>query len=90
LPEQMQGNLAAMDRAENELRDTDSQIRATKERIAFLGAELARAQEELPGRLDDKAPQSKDDALRILRRNTCDFPAFIPLHIRPWFVLNVK
>ena len=43
LPEQVQGNLAAIDRAENELRDTDSQIRTTKERIAFLAAELARA-----------------------------------------------
>lgn len=67
LPEQVQGNLAAVDRAENELRDTDSQIRTTKERIAFLAAELARAQEEPPVRLDDKAPQSRDNALRILR-----------------------
>ncbi|MEQ1545112.1 lipopolysaccharide biosynthesis protein [Methyloglobulus sp.] len=67
LPEQAQGNLAGIDRAENELRDTDSQIRATKERIAFLTSELARAQEILPGKLDDKAPQSKDEALRTLR-----------------------
>lgn len=67
LPEQVQGNLAAMDRAENELRDTDGQIRATKERMIFLAAELARARQELPTRLDDKAPQSKADTLRILR-----------------------
>ncbi|WP_027157460.1 GumC family protein [Methylobacter luteus] len=67
LPEQVQGNLAAMDRAENELRDTDGQIRATKERMIFLAAELARARQELPPRLDDKAPQSKADTLRILR-----------------------
>jgi succinoglycan biosynthesis transport protein ExoP len=67
LPEQVQGNLAAMDRAENELRDTDGQIRATKERMIFLAAELARARQEMPTRLDDKAPQSKADTLRILR-----------------------
>ncbi len=67
LPEQMQGNLAAIDRAENELRDTDSQIRATKERIAFLTADLARAQQEIPGRFDNKAPQSRADSLRSLR-----------------------
>lgn len=67
LPEQVQGNLAAMDRAENELRDTDGQIRATKERMIFLAAELARARQELPTSLDDKAPQSKADTLRILR-----------------------
>ena len=66
LPEQMQGNLAAIDRAENELRDTDSQIRTTKERIAFLAAELARAHDEPPVRLDEKTPRSRDDALRIL------------------------
>jgi polysaccharide biosynthesis transport protein len=67
LPEQQQGNLEAIDRAESELRDTDSQIRTTKERIAFLAAELARAREEPPVRLDDKAPQSKEDTLRSLR-----------------------
>lgn len=67
LPEQVQGNLAAIDRAESELRDTDNQIRATKERIAFLSAELARAQQELPGKSDDKAPKSRAETLRILR-----------------------
>ncbi len=67
LPEQAEGNFAAIDRTENELRDTDSQIRAAKERIAFLASELARAQEIMPGKLDDKAPQSKDEALRMLR-----------------------
>ncbi|MDD5580540.1 MAG: lipopolysaccharide biosynthesis protein [Methylobacter sp.] len=81
LPEQMQGNLAAIDRAENELRDTDSQIRATKERSAFLAAELARAREELPGSLDDKAPQTRDDALRILRAQYMRFSSiYSPSH----------
>jgi polysaccharide biosynthesis transport protein len=67
LPEQAQNNLAAIDRAENELRDTENQIRSTKERIAYLAAELARSQVELPSKLDDKVPQNKDDALRILQ-----------------------
>jgi len=81
LPEQVQGNLAAIDRAETELRDTDSQIRATKERIAFLSAELARAQEEPIGKLDDKAPQSRDDALRSLRAQYLQFSSiYSPSH----------
>jgi succinoglycan biosynthesis transport protein ExoP len=60
LPEQVEGNQAAIDRAESEVRDTDSQIRATKERIAFLSAQLANAQKDLPLPLDDNAPQSKE------------------------------
>ncbi|HCW08789.1 MAG TPA: lipopolysaccharide biosynthesis protein [Cytophagales bacterium] len=67
LPDQAQGNLAAIDRTENELRDTENQIRTTKERIAFLAAELARAQEMVPSKSDDKTPQTKDEALRSLR-----------------------
>jgi succinoglycan biosynthesis transport protein ExoP len=60
LPEQVEGNQAAIDRAESEVRDTDSQIRATKERIAFLSAQLANAQKDIPIPLDDGAPQSKE------------------------------
>ena len=73
LPEQVQGNLAAIDRAENELRDTDHQIRTTKESIAFLAAELARAQQDLPGFLDNNIPQNKDDSLRIMRAQYLKF-----------------
>ncbi|MDD4905020.1 MAG: lipopolysaccharide biosynthesis protein [Methylobacter tundripaludum] len=81
LPEQVQGNIAAIDRMENEMRDTDSQIRTTKERIAFLSAELARAQQELPATLDDKAPQTKDDALRTLRAQYLKFSSiYSPTH----------
>ncbi|MGZ8171697.1 MULTISPECIES: GumC family protein [Methylobacter] len=81
LPEQVQGNMAAIDRIENEMRDTDSQIRTTKERIAFLSAELARAQQELPVTLDDKAPQTKDDALRTLRAQYLKFSSiYSPTH----------
>lgn len=60
LPEQVEGNQAAIDRAENELRDTDSQIRTTKERMAFLSAELANSQKELPIPLDNNTPQNKE------------------------------
>jgi uncharacterized protein involved in exopolysaccharide biosynthesis len=67
LPEQVQGNLSAIDRTENELRDTDSQIRTTKERVAFLSAELARAHVELPASLDNNAPKNKEDELRVLQ-----------------------
>jgi polysaccharide biosynthesis transport protein len=67
LPEQVQGNLAALDRTENELRDTYSQIRTTKERIAFLSAELARAQEGAFVGLDDKTPQNKEDTLSAMK-----------------------
>ncbi|MEI6267286.1 MAG: lipopolysaccharide biosynthesis protein [Methylococcaceae bacterium] len=81
LPEQVQGNLAAIDRTENELRDTDNQIRTTKESIAFLAAELARAQQDLPGSLDNKIPQNRDDALRIMRAQYLKFSSiYSPSH----------
>lgn len=67
LPEQTQGNLASIERTENELRDTENQVRITKERITFLGMELARAQEELPAKIDEKTPLSKEDKLRVLK-----------------------
>jgi succinoglycan biosynthesis transport protein ExoP len=82
LPEQVKSNQAAIDRAETELRDTESQIRTTKERIAFLGAELAIAQEELPSDSDeDAAPKSKGDALRILQAKYLRFSGiYSPSH----------
>lgn len=81
LPEQMQGNLATIDRAENELKDTDNQIRTTKERIDFLAAELARAQQDLPGSFDNKIPQNRDDALRIMRAQYLKFSSiYSPSH----------
>jgi uncharacterized protein involved in exopolysaccharide biosynthesis len=67
LPEQAQGNLAAIERTENELRDTDNQIRAMKDKIAFLGVELARVKIEIPRTRDDNAPKSKEEELRILQ-----------------------
>lgn len=67
LPEQAQGNLAAIERMESELRDTDNLIRTTKDKITYLGLELARVQTEIPGTLDDKTPKSKDEVLRILQ-----------------------
>jgi succinoglycan biosynthesis transport protein ExoP len=80
LPEQVQGNLAAIDRMEAELRDTDSQIRSTKERGIFLAAELARAQQEFPGTLDDKASRS-GSSLSALRAQYLHFSSiYSPSH----------
>lgn len=80
LPEQVQGNLAAIDRAEVELRDTDSQIRATKERVIFLAAELARAQQELPV-VNDKASQNSENSLSVLRARYLRFSSiYSPSH----------
>jgi succinoglycan biosynthesis transport protein ExoP len=67
LPEQVESNQAAIDRMESELRDTESQIRATKERIVFLEAELARAQADMPEGLDEDGGKNKGNSLRVLR-----------------------
>lgn len=67
LPEQLEANRAAMDRTESELRDTDNQIRMTRDRIMFLSAELAREQSQLPATTTDNKPQNKEDALRRLQ-----------------------
>jgi len=81
LPEQVQGTLAAMDRTETELRDTDSQIRATKERVIFLAAELARAQQELPGELNDKTLQNSENSLKTLEARYLRFSSiYSPSH----------
>lgn len=83
LPEQMLGNQAAIDRTENELRDTDNQIRATQDRIAFLTAELARAHEEPPLTVspDSKAPRSREAALSSLRTQYLQYSnVYFPSH----------
>jgi polysaccharide biosynthesis transport protein len=67
LPEQMQGNLASLDRAEVDLRDTESQIRSTKERIVLISAELSRTQSEQTLSIQNNASISKEDALEKLR-----------------------
>ncbi|EIC28183.1 GumC family protein [Methylomicrobium album] len=67
LPEQMEGNQAAIDRAEGELRDTEAQIRTTKDRLIFLNAELARTQDDDPMASENAVPKTKAEALRMLR-----------------------
>ncbi len=67
LPEQVQGNLASIDRTENEIRDTDNLIRTTKERVAYLSAEIARLDDYPMPQLNYKAPLSKDESLRSLK-----------------------
>jgi succinoglycan biosynthesis transport protein ExoP len=81
LPEQVEGNLAAIDRMESELKDTDGQIRITKERIVFLAAELARSQQQLPVQIDGKASQSGPDSLSVLRAKYLQYSSiYSPTH----------
>jgi len=67
LPEQQHENVSSIERTENDLRDTESQIRSTKDKIIFLEAELARAQAEAPVVQNNNIPTNKEDALRLLQ-----------------------
>lgn len=68
LPDQIQANMAAIERMETESRDTESQIRNTKDRIIYLEAELARANSDFSGATDDdKKPKTKEETLRLLQ-----------------------
>jgi len=67
LPEQLQGNLAALDRKENELRETGQQIRLTQDRLSFLTVELAKARRIGTATLDTRDPLSKLDSLEMLK-----------------------
>jgi succinoglycan biosynthesis transport protein ExoP len=73
LPDQMQAHLAALDRTENELRDTQRQIRVAQERLTFLGVELARAEADLPEASgnpadpENKVPLTLDEELKLLK-----------------------
>ncbi|SMF97645.1 Uncharacterized protein involved in exopolysaccharide biosynthesis [Methylomagnum ishizawai] len=67
LPEQLQGNLAALDRKENELRETGQQIRLTQDRLSFLTVELAKARRIGTAALDTRDPLSKLDSLDTLK-----------------------
>lgn len=67
LPEQMQANLSALDRAESESKDTEHRIRIAQERLTFLGVELARIQTELPEAADHKVPLTREDQLKLLK-----------------------
>lgn len=67
LPEQLQGNLAALDRKENELRETGQQIRLTQDRLSFLTVELAKARQTGLSALDTREPLSKLDSLDTLK-----------------------
>lgn len=69
LPDQLPNNLAALDRKQGELRDTEQQARLFRERLAFLDVELAKTRrtEPPPGPEREGAPLSREDALRALR-----------------------
>lgn len=63
LPEQMAANLAAIDRSETELRDTENQIRTTKDRLAFLTVELAKEENAIAPSLEDKSSKTSERSI---------------------------
>lgn len=67
LPDQIQSNLALIDRNENELRDTEMEILSTKERIALLSAELTQAKQRILPDAGADGPRNTVDALSLLR-----------------------
>ncbi len=66
LPEMLPTNLAALDRAGEALRQTDSDIRIARDRIAYLGESLYQAKQELPAPQAGK-PLNRDEQLRLLK-----------------------
>lgn len=66
LPEMLQTNITAMERATESLRDTDNNIRLTRDRINLLTESLRQAEEDVPAPQPNK-PLSKDEQLRALK-----------------------
>ena len=66
LPEMLQTNLTVLDRATESLRDTESDIRIAKDRIAYLTDALQQAKVETPA-MEPGKPLSKDEQLRVLK-----------------------
>ncbi|MGY6276078.1 GumC family protein [Methylomonas sp. MgM2] len=66
LPEMLQGNLSAVDRIEESLRQTDSDIRVAKDRIVYLNDALRQAEDEGPDVQTGK-PLSKEEQIRVLK-----------------------
>ncbi len=66
LPEMLKINLDAIDRARDELRQTESDIRIARDRIIFLSESLHQARDE-PSLNPVGTPLSKDEQLRLLK-----------------------
>ncbi|AEG02598.1 GumC family protein [Methylomonas methanica] len=80
LPEMLQINLSAMDRAIEALRQTDSDIRIAKDRIIYLTDSLRQAEDEVPAAQAGK-PLNKDEQLRLLKSEFIRLSArYTPTH----------
>lgn len=66
LPEMLQTNLAAIDRTKIDLRQTDRDIRAAKDRIAYLMDSLSQAEQGISPLKNDH-PLSKNEQLQLLK-----------------------
>ncbi|WP_431065837.1 GumC family protein [Methylotuvimicrobium sp.] len=66
LPEMLQTNLAALDRAKESQRQTEGDIRIAKDRIVYLTDSLRQAKDEVPAAQAGK-PMSKDEQIRLLK-----------------------
>ena len=66
LPDMLQSNLSAFDRANESLRHNASDTRIAKDRIAYLTDALQRAKDEVPATEPGK-PLSKEEQIRVLK-----------------------
>lgn len=66
LPEMLQTNLAAVDRAKESQRQTESDIRIARDRVVYLTDALRQAEDEVPAAQAGK-PLSKDEQIRLLK-----------------------
>ena len=66
LPEMLQTNHASINRAREDLRDADSDIRIARDRIVYLTDSLRQAKDDVPAAQPDK-PLTKEEQLRILK-----------------------
>ena len=66
LPDMLQSNLSALDRANESLRHNASDTRIAKDRIAYLTDALQRAKDEVPATEPGK-PLSKEEQIRVLK-----------------------
>ncbi len=90
LPDQLPNTLAALDRKQGELRDTEQQARLFQERLSFLEVELAKTRRTDPAPDPERtgAPLSREDTLRALQERYARLAArYTPNHPD---VLNAK
>ncbi len=81
LPEQTAATIAAIDRSETELRDTENQIRTTKDRLAFLTVELAKEENYISPSVSDKNGKTNESSLdKLYAEYTRISNLYLPSH----------